>query len=1696
MQANDNRFLSHMLERLYGQVLSGPTMNCRPHRSRQRLDLHALHALADPAAQTLLADLFSGSTARLTGRVPPPGGAEKRILLDEHGELIEDDRTDEPGSAIVVPRAAPAEQEAGSRLDRVYEHALSEALGASGSAQESVGAGRSRSPAPAARSYSGQMAVLHKLEMIAEEASSYEQQTAVNVLSIGIGLLHLPSNWVSTQTGRPGRGVLAPLLFLPVSLTVRRGVRWTVQIAARSDGADFLIPNAALLSWIERQSGISPQVDEDAAAENPWKEAGDVLAYVARALELGKQEAWSDSTRWLRCPESSELPGEPAILPSAVLGLFPLPREALIRDVQALVRGEVKLGPLKPFVQLRLDAPVQDERDEYEHAQASVADGQPPACVAPADPCQARAVRLAQRSGLTVVHGPPGTGKSQTITNVISDHLFRGERVLLVCEKRTAIDVVHNRLVHAGLGQLCAVVHDAQKDQRDLYKSVREQLEEIPEQQAEPQAAHELARVQEELSTLMQELGQIHAALHGSAEPGAASLHTCIGRWLGLPEHGLPIEPALAGQISPQELQRHRLGMDEVLHRGQEHRWHESVWPRRSGLDLALLRQADTAELQRWLESILPAAEAVDRHPFPLPIDPSADRGVLAVAWMHSAELIEAVAQEHMVLLADVVRLAELGTQKLSELARQAAQLAERFGAKGAGPSVPAAVASALADLKPEQAASALMGLAGYVGLLRAGLTRMSGLLARCPAADPAIAAAYAAADPASVVAAREALERVAEHAGRLESSEADALLDGYAEGLDLRNVSGMLEALRTYLAGQAKWYRFLLGGRSGPARAALQTLGLGLNAESARRAVAWLEVQQDRLIVAQALRSLPGAAQAGPPDVLPAWRLHRAIVTAMEAGGEGAEQGPAGQPELALTADDRAKLASALQGAAPAYYRAAAATCESIGVRVEGVDLLALAAQLERHADRCAARSLLAELHPDLPEVEQEPSGRLLRSVSRNLELVRRLLGDPTQRRLAGSLAKAAAGRDAPRVRSHAKALRSGAARCEALSALQTALVPPASLAELVRFRRSPLAAFCAGEAAVPMLRQMIDSIDQIDQFGRAASVLQELPAALAAMLTQALDAGLSAQVATEAIERAVLASHIRKELARTGLGDRAEHRRLQERLDRCQLLQEQSRGLLRRAIRSRWLEAQRERVLRGPANRLSSLGADLRRRLVLQGRRAMKLRRVIELGRQGAEPDVLYDLRPVWMAGPAAVAEVFPAAEMFDLVIFDEASQCRLEEAIPVLLRGRRVLIAGDGKQLPPTRFFESAVAASEAEETDDEQALFEQQQSEIEDLLTAALNLPCDECYLDVHYRSRSADLIDFSNRHFYKGRLQPLPAPPTRNAHAAVRLVRVNGVYQRRSNLAEATAAVDLVRELLSADEPPSIGIATFNLVQRDLILEELAVAAEQDAAFARRLEEARRRAGEGSFEGLFVRNLENVQGDERDHMILSTTFGPDDRGRFRQQFGVLGRSGGGRRLNVLVTRARHMVHVLTSIPEDRYRALLPLPDDQTPGGAWLLYAYLNWAASLSSPAGDEVEAAEGAAVQTQGSGSGAGGAGGGGGSSSSVVDALWAVFAGGGSTSQAMRYLGSEGLCVDLLPDADRPVAVLADFARYRRAEDPVEWDLFREAALRSTGWNCVRTWSPELYANPQRELERIRNAVGKVAASGSNEADR
>jgi len=366
------------------------------------------------------------------------------------------------------------------------------------------------------------------------------------------------------------------------------------------------------------------------------------------------------------------------------------------------------------------------------------------------------------------------------------------------------------------------------------------------------------------------------------------------------------------------------------------------------------------------------------------------------------------------------------------------------------------------------------------------------------------------------------------------------------------------------------------------------------------------------------------------------------------------------------------------------------------------------------------------------------------------------------------------------------------------------------------------------------------------------------------------------------------------------------------------------------------------------------------------LRGLRAKRLREFVDLG---ADLGLMH-LRPVWLVNPDVASRLLPLRKaLFDTVIFDEASQMPIEYALPTLYRSRNMIVSGDEKQMPPTNFFASRIESDEAEiydgrDSDDE--LGEQERDaavetwnrrEIKDcpdlLQLAKTVLP--STTLQIHYRSAYRELIQFSNAAFYVNRLSvPArhPADEIRRVQP-IKIIRADGVYEDQTNRTEAEYVADALSTLWRDDgsKIPTVGVVTFNRKQADLIEEVLEDRAESDAAFRVALARERDRVEGGEDMGFFVKNVENVQGDERDVIVFSSTFGRNAQGTFRRFFGVLGQNGGERRLNVAVTRARQKVILVTSMP-------IPLISDllstrrQAVSPRDFLQAYFEYARSIS------------------------------------------------------------------------------------------------------------------------------------------------
>ncbi|HMJ71439.1 MAG TPA: AAA domain-containing protein [Cyclobacteriaceae bacterium] len=283
------------------------------------------------------------------------------------------------------------------------------------------------------------------------------------------------------------------------------------------------------------------------------------------------------------------------------------------------------------------------------------------------------------------------------------------------------------------------------------------------------------------------------------------------------------------------------------------------------------------------------------------------------------------------------------------------------------------------------------------------------------------------------------------------------------------------------------------------------------------------------------------------------------------------------------------------------------------------------------------------------------------------------------------------------------------------------------------------------------------------------------------------------------------------------------------------------------------------------------------------------------------GEFEDEIFRLLPCWMASPEAVSSIFPMKDLFDVVIFDEASQCFAERGIPALYRGKQVVIAGDHQQLQPSDLYMTRWEDEENEGDPD---------PDLEALSLLDLGRRyLQEVALNGHYRSQLPELIQFSNQHFYKGKLRVLPDRYKINEkQPAIQYLKTDGRWKDNVNREEAERIAELIR-VLSAEQPgKDIGVITFNAPQQALILDLLDEAA---VTFNWKIPET-----------LFVKNIENVQGDERDIIIFSIGYAKDQKGKLSIKFGSLNLAGGENRLNVAVTRAKEKIIIVTSIePED-------------------------------------------------------------------------------------------------------------------------------------------------------------------------------
>lgn len=458
--------------------------------------------------------------------------------------------------------------------------------------------------------------------------------------------------------------------------------------------------------------------------------------------------------------------------------------------------------------------------------------------------------------------------------------------------------------------------------------------------------------------------------------------------------------------------------------------------------------------------------------------------------------------------------------------------------------------------------------------------------------------------------------------------------------------------------------------------------------------------------------------------------------------------------------------------------------------------------------------------------------------------------------------------------------------------------------------------------------------------------------------------------------------------------------------------------------------------------------------REIALLKKRGKELRKLFE-----EIPSLLLKLKPCLMMSPASVSKFISLQKIeFDVVIFDEASQLSTEEAVGAVCRGKQFIVAGDNQQLPPTSFFKSSFVVDEDDEDEDEDYLppgFKSLLDESEAILR--------KVSLKWHYRSQHESLIAFSNERFYNGELITFPSRQSEPSEdLGVKFIHVpDGVYDgakgRKKNIIEAQRVVEEIFNHFTRyphTEYPhrrSLGVVTFSESQMDAIKEVLEKQLDERPEFNRFF-------AEDLLEGFFVKNLENVQGDERDVVILSIGYGPDPQGRVYSRFGPITQEGGHKRLNVAVTRARQKFIVVSSITADK----INIRETSKPG-LLNLYDYLRYAQhgstalALTNPQGTEEP------------------------ESPFEEDVAKEI--------RALGYLvthqvGCSGYRIDIgVSHPSNPgyflLGVECDGATYHSAATARDRDRLRQQVLEKLGWKIHRIWSPDWWKRRTTEVERL-----------------
>jgi very-short-patch-repair endonuclease len=1531
-----------------------------------------------------------------------------------------------------------------------------------------------------------------KAEALLRKAKSVAEERGIEILKVAIGALEWPEREDAARVN------LSPILVLPVTLERRVKAKTRTPEFVLKAQAEAPERNEALALRLEKDFGITlPPLETDDGNGDSWAPIARHLAAL-RDVAAG-QHGWRVYP-WLTLAPLSF--ARIAMWRDLDPSVWPDNAPASHKLVFPLLRGPKEGGA--PGIAEPIDV------EQPENAELA------PHLVLDADSSQHAAIIDAMKGRSFVIQGPPGTGKSQTIVNLIVNAIAAGKRVLFVSEKRAALEVVRNRLVELGLALFALPLHGPDATPKSVIEHLRKRWEMRPDKPAlRPQGAEDdrqlLAR---HVSTLNAPIG-----------PRGETAFDLIGPLLlyapaDEERRGVlrDLSDAMPAQIASEELARgerlmeaveaaagalSRLGVDA----------HASPFAALGRHDLL---HDDAEDLLACLAGVKSVAETAD----------TAVRAFLAALGCATLPCAAALAGDlarRVVELGpppDLLATLPKGflatpehAQRAGELVRAAAEAQEaarRLHEAGIDLALDPRVLHALAtDAKDAEAPATLrlgdvasfadraQAEAERIEALAGTARRMSDLLGlpssnlrRDEVATLArIAEAAVALDPAAIGERRlgldadaDPLTEAAKHAADL--VEIAAGLEGRVayDGLGTEHASTMRDAANTF-----RHWSLLTGWTSAGkgARAVLRRYWIG-SAPLPQRAVAaqMLEQAAELIIETHQLLLNPPVARWRPEARLLGELRLDGLAAAARWQAELRERMGRGVPDrlidllVTLSADHflevaraapnlralseilagHAGTAGSLEGVCRLARDAAAAatrlyqraTALKLPWTITVDELAGLRQKLEcvRAGEAAATDPLWPQLFGDEPDVLQValagPAGAAGYALTVHTTVPEAapvlLDGDAdlwhATEKACVSVMKVLADYD--------KAV----ARLDRFGA--TPLLPPADrpLAETI--------AVCS--RLLEQRTLLLPTIDWLSRLAEAEAVAATAPLARA-LRHGALPPRDLVRTLTWCAARRCLRTHAD--------AHRDVFRRSGEELD-------QARERFQRADR-RLLEAAANTVRQcllgfrppdgvavGPKRDWTEM-ALIRNEMTKIGSERGKGPRFVKLRRVMAQAfNAVTTLTPCVMMSPLAVAETLPARyDLFDLVVMDEASQIKPEDALGALLRARQAVIVGDPQQLPPTRFFDRLIALDDvgADDEDGDDAIV------AESVLDLAEQAFAPSRRLLWHYRSRHESLIAFSNHHFYDDRLIVFPASAPPGEDLGVELRQVGGIWRggkdNRVNLEEARAIVEQVADLARRAPDRSIGVVTMNQKQMELIEAQLELRARTDQALSDYLREWEARTD--LREPLFVKNLENVQGDERDVILVSLGYGRTPDGVLHQRFAPIQRAADGhRRLNVLFTRARSKLIVFASIKPEEIQAEGKAPGVQVLRN-YLIYARDGWLGS-----DDKVGEPE-----------------------SPFEDAVRRVLVSRGY--DVACQVGVAGYRIDLAvrhpqERARFVLGVECDGATYHSAKSARDRDSLRQENLERLGWRIVRVWSTDWFRDPSSATRRLIRAVEQAIA--------